>query len=175
MEEDLNISGQHIIFTELIDFGNSTQYNTGSNHERFRGYQRRMPLNYLLDDQGNPYPSDDMHAIGELLGNIEKRRVAKTEKDVAGHHLRVSTVFLVLDHNHDYENNNPILFETMLFIDGSSEISSATRRYYTRQEATEGHEEVVDDMERVLMMMQQHNIGIEQIAGLLMEGGIKDV
>ena len=124
-------------------------------------------LYYLLDEHGNPYPTEDRHAASELLGNIDKRRVGLTEKDVAGHHIMASTVFLVIDHSFA-AGGEPDLFETMLFIDGTgNEIGSATKRYHTREEAIQGHAEIVEGVEKVLMMMQQQNIDISEIAGLL--------
>ena len=42
----------------------------------------------------------------------------------------------------------PVLYETMLFIDGE-EIGSATRRYETKEQAQQGHEDTVHDVESV--------------------------
>ena len=53
--------------------------------------------------------------------------------------VRVSTVFLGLDHNF-YDDGPPILFETMVFIgDGGGEME----RYSTWAEAEEGHANMV--------------------------------
>jgi len=63
------------------------------------------------------------------------RRVARTEVgDVV-----VSTVFLVIDHNH-FGGGGPILFETMVF--GGS-LDQEMKRYRTWDEAAAGHEEMV--------------------------------
>jgi hypothetical protein len=102
------------------------------------------PLYYILDAQGNPQPAPDndagRRAANELLGNAEKRRIGVFEKNIDGHEITVSTVFLVLDHCHD--GGDPVLYETMLFVDGNS-IGNATQRYNTKDEAIQGHNEVV--------------------------------
>ena len=55
------------------------------------------PLYYLLDEQGNPYPTDDSSAANELYKDIEKCRIARTEKTIIRRKVLVSTVFLVID------------------------------------------------------------------------------
>ena len=119
---------------------------------------------YLLDAQGNPYPSDDSDAIDKLLHDIEKRRVALTEKDVADHHIKVSTVFLVWNRELT-PDREPIIYETATSIDDFEYIFST--QYHTKQEAEEGHREAVEGVEQLLLMMQQNNIDISEIAGLL--------
>ena len=102
------------------------------------------PLYYILDEQGNPYPAPDndggRRAANKLLGDFEKRRIGVFEKNIDGHEIRVSTVFLVLDHSHG--DGDPVLYETMLFVDGNS-IDNATQRYCTKDEAIQGHNDVV--------------------------------
>jgi len=101
------------------------------------------PLYYLLDAQGSPYPTENTHAA----------------------------VFLVIDHSHAWEAEEykPVLYETMLFIDGD-EVGNATRRYHTRDESIQGHEEVVSGVEQVLMQLGQSNLDTTQIIGLLQGG-----
>jgi|SRR5437879_4020917 len=131
-----------------------------------------MPMWYLLDEQGNPYPTKDTRAASELLCNIEKRRVGQVEKEVMGHTVWLSTVFLVLEHM-DWSTSppRPALFETMLFIDGH-EIGSATERYATRKEAIDGHQDILEKVEQLLMMLGDRNIDFTEIAGLI--GGTSD-
>jgi hypothetical protein len=57
------------------------------------------------------------------------------------HRLLISTVFLGLDHNFT-RDGPPILFETMVFLDGE-EVSDLTMRYCTSTEARAGHDEIV--------------------------------
>jgi len=73
-----------------------------------------------------------------LLGSVDGRTVAKTEIDVNGEEVRVSTVFLVLDHN--FSGELPVLFETMIFGGIHNEHQS---RYCTWSEAERGHEYAV--------------------------------
>ncbi len=60
--------------------------------------------------------------------------------DVLPKDIRVSTVFLGLDHNFADEGL-PILFETMVFRDGDGE---ECERYSTWDEAEEGHKRMVE-------------------------------
>jgi hypothetical protein len=104
----------------------------------------KYPMYYLLDEQGNPYPTEDSHAVEALLGAIDKRRVAVTEGTYGHHKMLVSTVFLVIDHNFritpEEKASPPILYETLLFIDGNT-IGNSTRRYETKEQALEGHKD----------------------------------
>jgi hypothetical protein len=63
------------------------------------------------------------------------RRIAETEKDG----VRISTVFLGLDHSMVMDLNTPILFETMVF---GGEHDQYQTRYSTYKEAQNGHTEV---------------------------------
>jgi len=55
--------------------------------------------------------------------------------------VRVSTVFLGLDHNF-CDDGPPILFETMIFCN-RADLSGTMRRYATWDEAEAGHKETV--------------------------------
>ncbi|VFR32113.1 hypothetical protein ANK1_4081 [plant metagenome] len=61
--------------------------------------------------------------------------------------MRISTVFLSLDHN-PFEDSDPALFETMVFVAGEAH---HVRRYFIWEEAETGHAEMValirDEME----------------------------
>jgi len=67
---------------------------------------------------------------------IENRRVAET---VLPDGVRVSTVFLGLDHN--YGDGEPILFETMIFGGGHNHYQE---RYTSWEKAEEGHKQAVE-------------------------------
>lgn len=56
--------------------------------------------------------------------------------------MRVSTVWLGLNHNH-FNLGNPLLFETMVFTDKDSGNDVYCERYSTWQEAEEGHKKAV--------------------------------
>ncbi|CAB3940093.1 hypothetical protein [Ectopseudomonas oleovorans] len=64
------------------------------------------------------------------------RRVAETWID----DVRISTVFLGLDHNHAL-GGDPLLFETMVFVDGETH---EMRRYFIWEEAEAGHAEMTE-------------------------------
>jgi hypothetical protein len=71
-----------------------------------------LQLTYILDGH-MPVPCDDMHEVSICLRDIEKRRVANSDGIGAdGVHVRVSTVFLAINHGME---NEPLLFETMAF------------------------------------------------------------
>lgn len=55
---------------------------------------------------------------------------------------RVSTVWLGIDHNHF--GGNPMLFETMIFIDEDSGHDIYCDRYSTYEEAMSGHQKAVE-------------------------------
>lgn len=66
-----------------------------------------------------------------LLGAVEfakDRRVARDEFDVGGHHVVVSTVFLVTGLRRDAAGR-PLIYETMVFVDGATTdaVQAATR------------------------------------------------
>jgi hypothetical protein len=71
-----------------------------------------------------------------LEKNINKRHVGDTKIGP----VRISTVFLGLDHNF-FGDGLPILFETMIFRGGDGD---ETWRYETWQEAEAGHKKAVD-------------------------------
>lgn len=113
----------------------------------------RSPTYYILDDQGEPVPCEDLlvwaawHAAA-----LADRRVVIKQDFVEGetrtveifgrdHHqgVGVSTVFLAIDHNF-YGTGPPILWETMVF--GTS-LDGEQRRYASREAALAGHEELL--------------------------------
>lgn len=67
-----------------------------------------------FDRDGNEIT--DMHEVGRLLADRDRRRVAFDNID---EHACVSTVLLVLDHSFDHDP--PLIFETMTFVDDVAE------------------------------------------------------
>jgi hypothetical protein len=67
--------------------------------------------------------------------------------EIGGGEIRVSTVFLGLDHNW-FGEGEPILFETMIF---GGKFDNEQWRYRTYDEAEEGHKKVVA---KALMVFQ---------------------
>lgn len=91
------------------------------------------------DKDGNPI---DVATASELLCNAEYKRVGLTEVASADRSVvhTVSTVWLGLDHAHGH--GAPILFETMVFGEGSW-ADQDCQRYSTDLEARIGHTEMV--------------------------------
>lgn len=93
---------------------------------------RKRPMYWALDEDGEPYP---VHGVREWAGAFEPtygQRVVGD--DLAWGFVRVSTVFLGIDHG--FGRGAPVLFETMTFggpFDGDQD------RYHTRAEAVAGH------------------------------------
>ena len=89
---------------------------------------------YILEGHA-PIPCDDLMEWGGWFQKAD-RHVAETtiKPDV-----RVSTVFLGLDHNHS-GTGKPLLFETMVF---GGEHDEDMDRYSTWDEAVAGHKKMV--------------------------------
>lgn len=94
---------------------------------------------YILDEHGDPIPVDNL--TWAKWYEKANRRAALDQVGQA----EVSTVFLGLDHS--FGDGPPILFETLVFApreDGEYVgVESSMRRYATKEEALEGHREVV--------------------------------
>lgn len=90
---------------------------------------------FILDKDRNVIPAT-LYEWGEFLENThEERIVNKTE--ING--LRVSTVFLGLDHSF---NGSKHIFETMVFEENSFH-ENYCERYSTWEQAEEGHQRAV--------------------------------
>lgn len=108
-------------------------------------------MNYILDDNHNPVPEPDILKWAQWIETAE-RHVALTELG----ELKVSTVFLGLDHN--WSDGAPILFETLVFEYSEDALGPTPkgypdwiscddypmRRYATWDEAQAGHDETVE-------------------------------
>jgi hypothetical protein len=97
---------------------------------------------YLLDKDKNTIPTKDMVQANRLLLDTDGRRVALDEIIVEDYAITitVSTVFLVLDHNHS-PKGKPVLFESMIF---NGELNQSMDRYCTWKEAEVGHRKMVE-------------------------------
>lgn len=90
---------------------------------------------YILDANRNPVPVP----LAEGARAFEQdRRVARTM--VNGY--EVSTVFLGMDHRPEGEPGPPLVFETMVFLEGER-TDLYCQRYSTWLDAEEGHNLVV--------------------------------
>lgn len=95
---------------------------------------------YILDEQDEPKPTTDVLEWGawmERASRLDLRRVAQDlDEGDPGKEIRVSTVFLGLDHNF-FGRGKPILWETLVFggvLDGEMD------RYTSREAALAGHQ-----------------------------------
>jgi hypothetical protein len=87
---------------------------------------------YILDDQGNAVPEPKMERFYAWLAHPEKRMIGC---DDLPDDVRISTVFLGIDHNHS-GRGPPVLWETMIF---GGPHDGYQRRYTSRGAAFEGH------------------------------------
>ena len=93
-----------------------------------------MDRNYWILEGHNIVHEPDLLKWGKWMETAD-RHVALTERD----DVRISTVFLGLDHSL-WDGGPPILFETMVFINGDG---GEMERYATWDEAVEGHANMV--------------------------------
>jgi hypothetical protein len=101
-------------------------------------------LMFILNAEGEPVVCPDVIEWAMWMeANYRARSVALEEFEDGS---AVSTVFLGLNHNHF--GGEPLLFETMVFIDwdGPDRETGTMRRYRNRDEAVAGHEEIVREV-----------------------------
>ena len=79
----------------------------------------------------------------DVLDWIKFKQQTKHVGDDTINGVRVSTVFLGIDHNFT-EQGNPVLFETMVFANPDDYINSYCERYSTWDEAEAGHKRIVE-------------------------------
>ena len=91
------------------------------------------PDYYILVDRV-PFAVDVL-TWGKWFGNMDNRRIGEDHID----HVRISTVFLGLDHNMRGVGD-PVLFETMIF---GGPLDNEQWRYCSYAEAERGHQEAV--------------------------------
>ena len=92
-----------------------------------------MRGHYIL--KGHEPVECDLPTWGKFFGNIDNRRVDNTELTVNGEGVRVSTVFLGIDHSFG-DGGPPLLFETMIF---GGDHDEYCERHSTWEEAEAGH------------------------------------
>jgi hypothetical protein len=104
--------------------------------DRYSGVNR-----YILDEHGEPQPEPDLMVWSTWFSTDERRVVRRQEwTRPDGMDIRVSTVFLGLDHNFGMAHRLPVLWETMVFVDGEGRDQY---RYTSREAAIRGHNRVV--------------------------------
>lgn len=94
---------------------------------------------YYKEFDGVPVACSDIIEWAEWFEKAD-RKVAETW---FGKDVRVSTVFLGLDHNFNFlvAGSQPILYETMVF---GGPFDQEQKRYRTRSEAEDGHRDMCD-------------------------------
>ncbi len=90
---------------------------------------------YILNDNGDPIEEPDLFVWGKWF-QTANRHIAS---DIIGK-VRISTVFLGLDHSFCIENHKAILFETMIF---NGKHDQYQERYTNRIAALAGHGQAV--------------------------------
>ena len=103
-----------------------------------------MSLYFLLDKDKNPFACSVKEWADWINHNSKHVRHTIIKK----YGVRISTVFLGIDHNHFSQSvSKPLLFETMVFLYGNEDLESNLRgymeRYCTWDEALKGHREAV--------------------------------
>jgi hypothetical protein len=107
-----------------------------------------------LDAQHRLLPTTSDVAAA-LLADIHRRRVAWWERaDPQGEMARVSTVFLVADHNYAGAGP-PLLFETMAWWP-DHEVDEYQERSHTWEEAEQVHRRVVAQVARAVQRAWDH-------------------
>lgn len=95
---------------------------------------------YILDEHGEPVPEPDLLKWAAWMQEPGNRRVAMDEFLFSGTKVKVSTVFLGLDHSFE-PGAPPVLWETMVF---GGRMDQHMRRYRSRMDAVHGHHEIRD-------------------------------
>jgi len=103
-------------------------------------------MNYILNDRGLPVAEPDILKWAAWFETAERHLA----DDTPAPGVRVSTVFLGIDHNWSRTRGLPLLWETMIFWDGH-DLDQEQKRYVSRTDALAGHARMV---ERVLAALR---------------------
>ena len=118
----------------------------------YRGLPPGYHMYYIFDEQGQPIPTENLAAMSDLLSHPEKRRVGKTTIRFRGMEVDVSTIFLVMNHDHSF-SRFPVLWESMTFTSDCARVDEWQDRYRSREDAIEGHKEMIRN---VLQELKRH-------------------
>lgn len=92
---------------------------------------------YILDERGEPVPCDDVRVWGEWFQTAERHVAQDMDEGEGAAAVRVSTVFLGLDHA--FNGGPPVLWETLVF---GGPLDGEMLRYTSRAAALAGHREM---------------------------------
>ena len=96
---------------------------------------------YILDNNHKPVHKPVLESAKWMEDNPKRKTVGYDElTDLNGDEVRVSTVFLGLDHA--YGGGKPILWETMIF--GGENDQAYQERYASYEQAIEGHQKAIN-------------------------------
>jgi hypothetical protein len=104
---------------------------------------------YLLDKNKQPYKVEMLKWAEWLESDYREKHVRHTYINL--YDVRISTVFLGMDHgypqwSHHPKNYKPVLFETMIFWNHKHELDQYQERYHTWDEALAGHRRAVREV-----------------------------
>lgn len=116
--------------------------------EELREHVRAHPIFYRLDENKNPVPCSSFEFAMQHEDFETHKRVALTKLGP----YAVSTVFLSIDHSFG-GSGKPVLFETMIWSDktGAQIFFNYQSRYCTWDEAKEGHDVIVQLVEKGIL------------------------
>ena len=95
-----------------------------------------MTDKYILDLERNPIKEPNIMKWGRWFKKNE-RHIGDTKIG----DIRISTVFLGLDHQFDIQPGSPVLWETMVF---GGELDGEMERYTSLESAKYGHNKMVE-------------------------------
>ena len=96
---------------------------------------------YILDNNHKPVTSTGIESSKWMEDNPKRKTVGYDElTDLNGDDVRVSTVFLGLDHS--WTGKTPVLWETMIF--GGENDQAYQERYDSYENALEGHQKAIN-------------------------------
>lgn len=110
---------------------------------------------WMLEKDGTITGTNDVNLYNTRRYEQEKNHVVGNK--MVGK-LRVSTVFLGIDHNHGW-GKYAVLFETMIFgiTDRKGNVREWQRRYESLHDAKQGHKRAVLLAQRVWRLMNRRN------------------
>ena len=96
---------------------------------------------YILTTDNEPVKVNVHEAAQWMEDNSTRKQIGFDElTDYNGHEVRVSTVFLGLDHS--WRSDKPVLWETMIF--GGKHDQAYQERYSSYEDAIAGHQRAIN-------------------------------